>query len=220
LFEAGRLVAYRSDDIIYLEDSPAQGLFAVVEGAVRMEKADHAGRRVLLHIASPGFWFGEQASAGGIRTMVTTQAFGPVKAWHVPPHAVAQAVRNSQELSAHLYTLMAERVVALADLVSNGTTQHALPQIAARLARMDHECRICDSAVQISMLPMRQEDLADMTGHARQTVNAAIKRLEREGLIKVGHRRITILDRHGLDAFCSKITEEIFSRGSDLDSVK
>jgi CRP-like cAMP-binding protein len=48
---------------------------------------------------------------------------------------------------------------------------------------------------------MTQNDLADMTGHARQTVNAAVKRLEEEGLINVGHRQIEILDPKTLGAY-------------------
>ena len=47
----------------------------------------------------------------------------------------------------------------------------------------------------------RKVDLADMTGHARQTINAAVNRLENEGLIRVGHRQIEILDLKGLDAY-------------------
>ena len=43
----------------------------------------------------------------------------------------------------------------------------------------------------------------DMTGHARQTINAAVNRLEDEGLIRVGHRQIVILNSKGLDAYCT-----------------
>jgi CRP-like cAMP-binding protein len=76
----------------------------------------------------------------------------------------------------------------------------ALAQIAERLALMDENCKDCDSAVTRSVLQMSQSDLADMTGHARQTVNAAVNKLEDEGLIQVGHRQIEILDSKGLDA--------------------
>jgi CRP-like cAMP-binding protein len=77
----------------------------------------------------------------------------------------------------------------------------ALAQIAGRLALMDEEFKDCDSANAVSVLQMSQGDLADMTGHARQTINAAVSRLENEGLIRVGHRQIEILDSKGLDAY-------------------
>jgi hypothetical protein len=40
-----------------------------------------------------------------------------------------------------------------------------------------------------------------MTGHARQTLNAAVNRLEGDGLIQVGHRQKEITDSIGLDPY-------------------
>ena len=62
-------------EVIYPEGSPAQGLFAVLDGAVHFEKLDRAGHRVLLHVAPPGFWFGEIATGGGATTMVTARRY-------------------------------------------------------------------------------------------------------------------------------------------------
>ena len=48
LFESGRAEEYGAGETIYAEESPAQGLFALVEGAVHFEKMDRSGHRVLL----------------------------------------------------------------------------------------------------------------------------------------------------------------------------
>lgn len=84
LFEAGRIEEYGTGETIYSEGMSAQGLFAIVSGAVHLEKADEAGDRVLLHVASPGFWFGEIAVGGGMRTMVTATAYTQTQIWRVP----------------------------------------------------------------------------------------------------------------------------------------
>jgi CRP-like cAMP-binding protein len=214
MFDAGRLMTYQAEDTIYLENSPAQGLFGLVEGAVRLERASHAGKPVLLHIAPPGFWFGEVATAGGQRTMITARAFGSVKAWHIPISAVWGALKREPDLFGHFCSLMAGRFAALAGLVSTGNAGNALLLIAARLVAMDQDLRANDSAVDVSVLHMRQDDLADMTGYTRQTVNAAIKRLEREGLIEIGHRQLVILDSEGLASFASSVAKEASSAGS------
>lgn len=52
-------------------------------------------------------------------------------------------------------------------------------------------------------LPVTQDILAIMLGVQRPTITNAARELEREGLIKRGHRHVTIVDRHGLiDASC------------------
>jgi CRP-like cAMP-binding protein len=52
----------------------------------------------------------------------------------------------------------------------------------------------------LSEVPVRmtQADLALMLGAGRSRTNAALKTLERRGLIRVGYRGITIIDLPGL----------------------
>ena len=201
LLDAGRSEQYQAGEVIYPEGSPAQGLFAVLDGAVHFERLDRAGHRVLLHVAPPGFWFGEIATGGGERTMVTARCYTRVTVWRVPVFVVSRILSAEPELFSSLSQLMAARFAALIETVCAMRRPTALAQIAGRLALMDEKCKDCDSAVAVSVLQMSQADLADMTGHARQTINAAVSRLENEGLIRVGHRQIEILDSKGLDAY-------------------
>jgi CRP/FNR family transcriptional regulator, cyclic AMP receptor protein len=201
LLEAGRSEEYQAGEVIYPEGSPAQGLFAVLDGAVHFEKLDRAGHRVLLHVAPPGFWFGEIATGGGERTMVTARCYTRVVVWRVPVFVVSRILSSEPELFSALSQLMAARFSALIETVCAMRRPTALAQIAGRLSLMDEKCKDCDSAVTRSVLQMSQSDLADMTGHARQTVNAAVNKLEHEGLIQVGHRQIEILNSKGLDAY-------------------
>lgn len=201
LFESGRAEDYGAGETIYAEESPAQGLFALIEGAVHFEKLDRSGHRVLLHVGAPGFWFGEIAAGGGLRTMVTARAYTRVHVWRVPVFMVSRILNSEPELFSALSTLMAARFAALIETVCAMRRPSAVAQIAGRLALMDENCKENDSAVRVSVIQMTQNDLADMTGHARQTVNAAVKKLEEEGLINVGHRQIEILSPAALGAY-------------------
>ena len=201
LFESGRAEEYGAGETIYAEELPAQGLFALVEGAVHFEKMDRSGHRVLLHVGAPGFWFGEIAAGGGLRTMVAARAYTGVRVWRVPILVVSRILNSEPELFSALSSLMAARFAALIETVCAMRRPSAVAQIAGRLALMDENCKEGDCAVRVSVLQMTQNDLADMTGHARQTVNAAVKRLEEEGLINVGHRQIEILDPKTLGAY-------------------
>jgi CRP/FNR family transcriptional regulator len=203
LFEAGRMEEYGIGETIYSEGMPAQGLFAILSGAVHLEKADEAGGRVLLHVASPGFWFGEVAVGGGLRTMVTATAYVRSQIWRVPVLSVARILGAEPELFSALSKLMALRLAALMETIFAMRQPSAAAQIAGRLALMDKDCKFNDSAVVTSVLQMTQGDLALMTGHVRQTVNAAVKQLEQDGLIKVGHRQIEICDTARLAAYSS-----------------
>jgi len=159
---------------------------------------------VLLHVASPGFWFGEITSAGQARTAVNVHAFSPITVWRIPPHVVAEILIHHAELANALCALMAERFAALIELVCATRRPSALAQIAGRLVVIEQVCKENDPAIDVVVLQMTQDDLADMTGHVRQTVNSAIKRLEQEGIIEVAHRQIAILDGEALEGFASE----------------
>jgi CRP-like cAMP-binding protein len=200
LFDAGELASC-APGTLYRADEPAQGLFALVDGTVHFDKIDQTGRRVLLHVAPPGYWFGEIASASGARTAVNVYAFTSIKVLRIAPEAVSKLLGVQTELAGALSVLMAERFAALIELVCAMRRPTALAQIAGRLAVIAQHCKASDSATDFVVLQMTQADLADMTGHARQTVNPAIKRLEHEGIIEIAHRQIKIIDTRGLEAF-------------------
>lgn len=50
------------------------------------------------------------------------------------------------------------------------------------------------------VIEITQDYLALMAGVSRQTLSAAARRMQQEGLFRVEHRRVTILDRAGLEA--------------------
>jgi CRP-like cAMP-binding protein len=133
--------------------------------------------------------------------MVAARAYTRVRVWRVPILVVSRILNSEPELFSALSSLMAARFAALIETVCAMRRPSAVAQIAGRLALMDENCKEGDCAVRVSVLQMTQNDLADMTGHARQTVNAAVKRLEEEGLINVGHRQIEILDPKTLGAY-------------------
>lgn len=47
-------------------------------------------------------------------------------------------------------------------------------------------------------IELRQEDIAAMIGVSRQTLNKALKAMEREGVIAVEYARIKVVDADGL----------------------
>jgi CRP-like cAMP-binding protein len=60
---------------------------------------------------------------------------------------------------------------------------------------------MADDRIDGGALPLTHKLLGIMLGVERSAVSAAVKRLERQGLVRVGRRVITILDRKGLVSF-------------------
>jgi CRP-like cAMP-binding protein len=209
IFSAGRAVEYQTGQILFLEGSPPQGLFGVLQGGIHFDTVDRFGRRLLLHVACPGFWFGGVSAASLSFMPFTARASLKSRVWHVPSHKIAHLLSESSEGYRALYALTEMRLFALVDVVSTSRRPSAVAQIAGRLALLDRSCKESDCAVRTSVIPMTQSELADMTGHSRQTVNAVVTRFQEEGLIRCARREIEILNATALDHYLPQFKEEL-----------
>ena len=63
-----------------------------------------------------------------------------------------------------------------------------------RLADISDMIHSESSAQETVELALSQSDMANMIGTSRQTINGLLKKLETEGLIKVGFRKFKILN--------------------------
>lgn len=209
LFGSGRLENYAAGEYVYHENEPPHGLFCLVTGSVHMEKCDVAGQRVLIHVACPGFWFGEVASNGPANTHISTRCFDDSSVLRVPYAAVAALLAREGEFRAYFSLLIASRATTLVDIALASRRPTTLSQIAARLLILDREARKDAPEQRPTLIRMPQSDLADMTGHARQTINAVMKRLEQDKVIQIGHRQIEIIDPQNLERY--SICDEVRS---------
>jgi CRP/FNR family cyclic AMP-dependent transcriptional regulator len=202
LFEVGSCVEYTAGQLIYLQDSPNQGLFGVIDGTVHFETIEDTGRRIFLDVAGPGHWFGDIAAPSDARTLFTAQAFRRVKAWRIPFFALRRLMGDMPELCRACSQLMAMRVAVLTERVCVMHKPNALVQVAGALALLHRNLSENAPPPHGTLIYMTQSDLADMTGLSRQTTNMIMGQLEQMGMIRARHRLIEIRDAARLSAYC------------------
>lgn len=187
---AGEHVIARGDD--------AAGLFAVVDGAVRMSGQSEAGREVLHMVIEPPSWFGELSVIDSLPRTQNAIADADTSLLHVPRRAIEAILdaeprywRDVALLLAHKFRLA---VLALEDVAQVPPKV----RVARRLSLMIEGYG--DHTHPRRTVELRQEQLAQMLSVSRQTANAALKELEAAGLIKLAYGEIEVLDAPGLRA--------------------
>lgn len=172
-------------------DDP-NGLWAVLDGEVRLTGHPVAGHEFLVLIVRPGTWFGEMSTLDGGPRPHDAVAFGPTRMLHVPMPAFARLAEAMPALYHDLGRLVCQHQRAALDFLAQ-TIALTLP---ARLARLLADRTRPGDAV----LRIRQEDIAAMLAVSRQTLNRHLAQLARAGIVRLAYARIEVLDRSRLIA--------------------
>lgn len=165
---------------------PAEHLYRLHEGLVRLHVMDDEGEGFTLRYAKPGDWFGEEALADLPRTAFA-EAVTEVVVERVARDRLGHAERDE----------IAERLASALHGLSRGMQRLAQRNLVARVAAELLVLR--DSALAVeedgrTVVRITHDALAMSVGSVRETVTKAIGELARAGAVHAGYRRVALLD--------------------------
>lgn len=185
--EAGRWIYDAGDE--------AHGLYGVLSGSVTTYVALDNGEDVPVNISGPSSIFGYAAQVLGGRRVTTAVAHERSEIIFIPQQALATIARDLPSLWLHFAELATEQLTWTMKVLAERSRLSPRAQIASRLHAYTGVWEKVDG---MATLPIRQGELAEMTGLSRKTVNLFLREFERQGLVALGYREIGILDATGL----------------------
>jgi CRP/FNR family transcriptional regulator, dissimilatory nitrate respiration regulator len=176
---------------VFEEGAPAEGLFIVMDGRVRLIRVSRGGREQVLHTEGPGATLGEVPLLDGGGYVATAVATQPSRLVYLPRAAVLDACRRHPEVALGIIRVLARRVRSFAGLVE----QLSLKDLTARTAGL----LLAESAGRATFeLSTTRDELAARLGTVRELVSRSLSRLRKEGVIRLAGRRVTIVDAERL----------------------
>jgi CRP/FNR family transcriptional regulator len=178
---------------VFEEGAPADGLFVVMQGSVRLVRRSRGGREQVLHVEGPGATLGEIPLLDGGGYVATAVAATPARLLFVPRAAVLEACRRHPDVALGIIRVLARRVRAFAGLVEDLSLKDLTARMAGFLLAESRAARMTTFD-----LPGTRDDVATRLGTVRELVSRALARLRTDGVVRVAGRRITILDTRRL----------------------
>jgi CRP/FNR family cyclic AMP-dependent transcriptional regulator len=149
-------------------------------------------REVLMHVGGPGLWTGEYGLLSGARSVGSVVADAPTQALYLSAVDWQRIVDEEPRWLTHFAALVAERFAAAYRAYADAQAMTRDEWVYARLqlvAQVEREHGSPVPRIQLSQL-----HLASMVGVSRQTLNAALMRLQSRGLLRVGFRTIELAE--------------------------
>jgi len=180
-------------------DKPS-GLYAVVEGAVRVGAVSENGKEALLTLVEPPYWFGEISLFDGLPRTHDAFTESASTLLLLPQHELLALLEREQQYWRDFALLMSHKLrlafVALEDM----SLLPAAPRLARRLLLIAENYGESEPR---RVLHLAQEQLALMLSLSRQTTNQILKELQAQGVVQLTYGEIEILDLERLRQLAS-----------------
>lgn len=181
-------------DILFHEGDQGDRLYVIGEGKIKLGRSSADGRENLVAILGPGEMFGELSLFDpGPRTMTAT-AVAETTLLGLGNESLQEILTKHPGAAATLLAALARRLRrtndTLADLVFTdvpGRVAKALLDLSARFGRPAEE------GVLVAH-DLTQEELAQLVGASRETVNKALADFATRGWLRLEARAVLLLD--------------------------
>jgi len=178
-------------EIILLEGEPAEELYFVVSGVVKVFKTSAEGKEQILDIASAGETFNDIPVFDDGPNLASAQAMGTVVLYGLRKEELRLHLQEQPKVALNSIRVLVQRVRQLVSLVEDLSFRHVIGRIARLLLE-----NAGDGARPGPRLT--QQEMAAIAGTTREVVGRSLKTLEEEGAIKLDRHRIVVTDLRAL----------------------
>ena len=196
LAQLGRLQRLRHAERAARDGTYEDRLCVILSGAVRVSSQAPGAKEYVYAVLGPGSYFGLATAVRHAAFTADARAFGPTDLAVFPGPSLIELLDQQPRLWKHVCGLLSRRL-RLALLALRDNSVAPLPERMARRLLGHALSSDLRGAKQVEVR-MTQADLALMLGASRARINAALKTLERGGLVRAGYRGIAIRDLSGL----------------------
>ncbi|HUP38250.1 MAG TPA: Crp/Fnr family transcriptional regulator [Candidatus Limnocylindria bacterium] len=179
----GRSISsYRKNQVIFAQGVPADAVFYLERGQVKLTVVSERGKAAIVAILGPGDFFGEGCLAGQPARMATASAMTEAAVVRVERQAMLRLLHErsvfSERFMAHL---LARNVRFEEDLVDQlfNSSEKRLARVLLLLARFGKE-----GATEPVVPRVSQEVLAEMVGTTRPRISGFMNKFRRLGFIE------------------------------------
>ena len=197
LLRAGRTNHYARRDVLVQEGDVADSFHIVLEGRAAVRVTTPSGESAIVNILGPDDHFGEVSllGRGDPRRTASIVALEKVRTLSIPA-GVFRDLRDRNPRLEHLVSsILARRVDELSaqvvEAMYDSLERRVIRRLVGLAAIYGPSSASATSSAGVTV-PLTQDELSQLVGGARPSVNQVLRRLVDEGQLEVGRGRITV----------------------------
>jgi CRP-like cAMP-binding protein len=189
-----RLVTHPVGKLFYMSGDRGQVLFFLATGRVQQYRITPNGKKLVTVTLGPDSLFGEMTLVGQAIHNTFTESIEERHLYVVGRADYERLLYAKPPIAFRLAEAMVERLKDLGSRLEEIAFKSVPSRLASLLLRSIDEI---GKGTELS--GFSHQDLSEMLGSYRETVTQTLNDFKARGLIDIGRRRITLLDRSGLE---------------------
>ena len=188
------MIDVRKGEIVFSEGEPGDSLYIVLSGKIKVGRRAADGRQNLIAVMGPSDMVGELSLFDPGPRTATATAVLDTRLARLRKQALRPWLTNRPEIAEQLLRVLARRLRrtndALADLIFTdvpGRVAKTLLQMAGRFGTRD------GGVLRVNH-DLTQEEMAQLVGASRETVNKALADFASRGWLRLDGKSVIIMD--------------------------
>jgi CRP/FNR family transcriptional regulator, cyclic AMP receptor protein len=199
LLTIARRRTFARGEIVFHRGDPADSLNLIRKGRFSVRIVTPLGDTAMLSVRGPGDAFGELALLGEPVRSATVSALEPAETYSVHRDEFERLRHEHPIVNDVLVGILTDRLRRLSDQLVEA---YYVPADRRVLRRMCELAELYRAGEEEAVVPLTQEEIAELAGTSRATVNRVLREAERRGSIELRRGRTAVLDLDGLLRRC------------------
>ena len=203
VISAGYERSLERGEILFHENDPAEALYALISGQLKLVRYSPKGRELLLHLVNPGQTFAEAALFAPGTYPATAEVMQTCRLWCLPRAALLELLGASPDLGVAMLGSISMWTRKLASKLELHTQRRVEERVAIYLLSRAGP-RDLKPGDRIELAEPRNL-IAAQCGTAPEVLSRTFRRLEEDGVLEAAPHHVTITDPEKLHALAEWI---------------
>ncbi|MGM0417375.1 MAG: Crp/Fnr family transcriptional regulator [Thermodesulfobacteriota bacterium] len=186
---------YSAKQIIFFDNDPAEGLYLVKTGRVKIFKMSEEGKEQVLHIFSEGEPFGEVAVFSSTNFPANSEAVEDSEIIYIPKTGLLKIFKEDPSTAMNILAVLSIRLKQFTKLIEDLTLKELPERLAAYILQQDD---IQGSSGKI-ILEFSKGQLSKILGSTQESLSRTLTKLSKGNIIEIDKREIKIIERQLLE---------------------
>lgn len=192
--QTAALRTYHKHEFIVREGDPGGTFYIILDGSVAVTRVASDGRETILSILKSNDFFGEMSLFDSSLRSASIKTLSDVKVGVIDEKAFLDVLERSPKIARYLVTALSQRLRAANQLIAATTSQDIRARLASLLLNLSQSFgEKAENGVKIT-LRLTNQEMANMIGTTRETVNRTLNRFWDEKLIDMRTSHVIVVE--------------------------